>query len=539
MGFNKKFFTSGIVASSPSAAPLDPLQNFETVTYTGNGGTQKINGYIRKGAAFNGSSSSIVVPNDILSSNFSISCWFNINNTSGNQILFEFDHENRVMFRVASTDNNKAYIGNSGYFNHGITFSVNQWYHFVLTFSNGNPFKIYVNNSLSYTGGNTSVNVFNNDNIIGAGSSSGSGAVNGKIDQFRIFNKAVSASEVDTLYNEVQCASAVTPSAAFSTVLYTGNTSPKTVTGTGFQSDFVWIKNRDNSSANHYLIDSVRGIGTGGTYKFLSSDLTQQENTTTTNHVSSLDLNGFTVQGSHIRTNANTADYVAWCWKAAASDATNNDGSIQSTVRANEDAGFSIVKWTGDLTVATIGHGLSETPELIILKNASDSEDWEVLYDKTAPTYSIQLNTASSGRLSNYFRSVNGTTFGVGNYNRTNGSGDTMIAYCFHSVAGYQSVGSYTGTGVNPGNFVTTDFEPRFLLVKGSDNSDNWIIVDAVRNTSNPRNLNLKPNSSATEANEAGVSFEFSSTGFKSIGDGAGEGQANKVNITYIYLAIA
>ena len=89
------------------------------------------------------------------------------------------------------------------------------------------------------------------------------------------------------------------------------------------------------------------------------------------------------------------------------------------------------------------------------------------------------------------------------------------------------------------GDFVTTDFEPRFLLVKGSDNSDNWIIVDAARNTSNPRNKNLKPNSSTMEAAEAGVSFEFSSTGFKSIGDGAGEGQANKVNITYIYLAIA
>ena len=45
MGFNKKFFTSGIVAASPSAAPLDPLQNFETVTYTGNGSTQKITGF--------------------------------------------------------------------------------------------------------------------------------------------------------------------------------------------------------------------------------------------------------------------------------------------------------------------------------------------------------------------------------------------------------------------------------------------------------------------------------------------------------------
>ena len=36
-----------------------PSQHFDTVTYTGNGGTQRIGGYINKGAAFNGSSSKI------------------------------------------------------------------------------------------------------------------------------------------------------------------------------------------------------------------------------------------------------------------------------------------------------------------------------------------------------------------------------------------------------------------------------------------------------------------------------------------------
>ncbi len=100
------------------------------------------------------------------------------------------------MFRVASTDANKAYIGNSGYFDPGISFSANQWYHFVLTFSNGNPFKMYVNNVLSYTGGNTNTNAFNNDNILGAANVSGSGALNGKLDQIRLYDSALSAAAV-------------------------------------------------------------------------------------------------------------------------------------------------------------------------------------------------------------------------------------------------------------------------------------------------------------------------------------------------------
>jgi len=125
-------------------------------------------GKFGKGAVFNGSSSAIVLPNNILSSDCSISTWFNLDSNTGLHTLFEFDYENRILFRTSSTDTNLAYIGNSGYFNHGLSFSTGQWYHLVITFSAGNPFKIYVDGVLSYTGGNTSVSAFNNDNILGA-----------------------------------------------------------------------------------------------------------------------------------------------------------------------------------------------------------------------------------------------------------------------------------------------------------------------------------------------------------------------------------
>src|SRR5210317_1075616 len=90
MGFNKKFLsTGGIVASSPAAAAFDPLQNFETVTYTGNGGTQKITGYIRKGAAFNGSSSYINLgsASSLVSTNFTFSAWIKTTATSTDWII--------------------------------------------------------------------------------------------------------------------------------------------------------------------------------------------------------------------------------------------------------------------------------------------------------------------------------------------------------------------------------------------------------------------------------------------------------------------
>ena len=79
-----------LIAAGATTAPFDPLQNFETVTYTGNGGTQKITGYIRKGAAFNGSSSYINTSLDLDTNNTdggSISLWFNTSQTTPFQVL--------------------------------------------------------------------------------------------------------------------------------------------------------------------------------------------------------------------------------------------------------------------------------------------------------------------------------------------------------------------------------------------------------------------------------------------------------------------
>ena len=41
------------------------------------------------------------------------------------------------------------------------------------------------------------------------------------------------------------------------TTLYTGNGSTQSITGVGFQPDFIWIKAR-NDTRNHQLQDSVR-----------------------------------------------------------------------------------------------------------------------------------------------------------------------------------------------------------------------------------------------------------------------------------------
>ena len=145
MSFNKKFFTTGgIVASTPSAAGLDPLQNFETVTYTGNGSTQKITGYIRKGAAFNGSSSKIAVPStnttpiDFSTENWSISWWIYLDTLADNKqmigkwgaspgVVFLFRTKSNGQIEFYERDGTTSLLQSSS----AGTISAGQWYNMV------------------------------------------------------------------------------------------------------------------------------------------------------------------------------------------------------------------------------------------------------------------------------------------------------------------------------------------------------------------------------------------------------------------------
>ena len=199
MAINKRLLVK------PPSTGITPSEHFGVALYEGDGSSShSINGGKFGAAAYTANSGVVTLPDNVIDvDNHSVSIWFYANNLSGEQHLMEFDETNRIIFRISSPNNNDwCYVGNSGYFDHGLRFNTGQWYHIVITFSNGNPFKIYRNGSLEYTGGNTSLFANNSNNDVGAGSSTGGANVEGKIDQLRIFHKELSSSEVSTLYAE-------------------------------------------------------------------------------------------------------------------------------------------------------------------------------------------------------------------------------------------------------------------------------------------------------------------------------------------------
>ena len=325
---------------------------------------------------------------------------------------------------------------------------------------------------------------------------------------------------------------ALPPPLAFKALLYTGNSSTQSITGVGFQPDLVWIQERTNTEF-HRRFDSTRGAT-----KYLGSDNQNAEGTGDVT-LTSFDSDGFTL-GLDNEVNNSGDNYVAWCFKAnGGTTSSNGDGSITSTVQANTKAGFSIVKYTGTFASATVGHGLSSAPEMVIVKNLDISSNWWTwTKDLGGGDKYLALNLSSGVQTATSIWDgtiPTSTVFSVANDSGSNGSGNEIIAYCFHSVAGYSSIGTYTGNGSSSGPTVTTGFQPDFVMTKKASGTANWWIVDSSRSTSNPRNARLLANTTDAEVVFTPGNINFNSTGFELAGT---SGEINGSGETYIYMAL-
>ena len=320
---------------------------------------------------------------------------------------------------------------------------------------------------------------------------------------------------------------------SFNISLWTGNGTSQSITGLGFSPSWVWIKER-TSTSNNVTFDTVRGI-------YMQLYIITDAQSSNTASLTSFDSDGFSV-GSGLAVNENAQNYVGWTWKANTLPSINTDGTVESQVSANQAAGFSIVKYTGSGSAATVGHGLSAAPEMIFFKKLGATQDWYT-YNKdlnggTNPSYYFlelnstnpeQLNGSSGGSLFNSTEPTS-TVFSTGT---TLQESSDYIAYCFHSVSGYSKIGTYTG--VSSGVTITTGFRPKFIMVKSRSNTENWAILDTTRGSGRV----LNPNTNSTESDSTLNTFTISETGFSFPDQSVADAMLNENGYQYIYLAIA
>jgi len=326
----------------------------------------------------------------------------------------------------------------------------------------------------------------------------------------------------------------------FDTYLDTASSSNGTYNlgNLSFQPDFSWRKNRNNIEA-HFLFDSSRGYNET---KMLSSNRNVSETTASGNLIDttvSARNGGMTVVEGSINSGEfyfNSRTYVTWNWLVnGGSTSSNTDGDITTTVQVSQTSGFSILTWTGNGTPSqSLGHGLGITPKIMIHKNRDQAVTWQIfgstIFDR------MQFDTGGDdGNLPCTFSSTTITLPNLTNNTEFNSSGDNFVSYVFAEIEGYSKFGKYKGNGSTDGTFVYTGFRPSFVLIKRTDTTGDWHIDDATRNTFNPTDARLDPNSNAAESSSI-IMHDFTSNGFKTRTTSA---DWNASGGTYIYMAFA
>jgi hypothetical protein len=499
----------------------------------------------------------------VIDNNFGISFWVKVNNINSGSFanyIFAFMYGQNFQARVSSTGELRIDFGSISAdcsFGTSHTFTEGVWYHIAITgtyTSSPGTVTVYVNGSSvgsgsNINGHNTSANY---GNRIGSYHNATT-PLDGQIEEFRIYKStSLSTSDITALYSGTPPTTGLTNYFKFNgndrnyasdrqltptNVIYAYDGTASNVTyqeATHFSPDLIWIQNRSSSGGYfNAVMDTIRGATA-----IISTNSTGAETTSYTQELTSFDSNGFTLgTGGGNYVNRSGDDYVSWCFNAGSgSSGSNTDGSITSTVKANTDAGFSIVKYTGNATDnATVGTGLSSAAELVIVKDLDNTQYWVVGGSVVGNGKTLYLNDTSGLLTRDRVKSVQSNTFTLGSHFESNGSGVDFISYCFHSVDDYQKIGTYDGTGAS-GNMVETGFEPAFLLVKRTSASgSSWAIFDNKRGVGEPSKV-LYANISDSEYTDNANDVKFLSNGFMLLDNNE---HSNYASNTYIYLAIA
>ena len=361
---------------------------------------------------------------------------------------------------------------------------------------------------------------------------------------------------------------AVIPSEHFGVMLTTIGAGARTFASHGipagakFAPEMIWLKSRATTH-NHHLCDVIQGVE-----KSLQPNVGDIQATGETTGLTSFDADGFTLgnDGSYAQTSGDGMVY--WNWKLGGTPTADNSagagatptansvkidganlgsalaGSIAVTkLSANTTAGISVGIWNGSGANATIAHGLTKAPNLVVVHALDYADSWPVgshqpLYSGAFNDYLRRDSTAAFTVGHNMWNQTAPTTtvITVGSDNATNKSSTIWRFEAYHDVDGYSKIGCYKGNGNDDGTFVYTGFRPRYVIVKVLSATDSWQVMDTGRDPYNVANKRIRPDSNAAENLASWTNVDFLSNGFKPRGT---DTIWNNASHNYLYMAFA
>ena len=318
-----------------------------------------------------------------------------------------------------------------------------------------------------------------------------------------------------------------TGTSVYTGITRTGTGANATVTGTGFPVDLLFSGSR-NAAFGTIDFDRLRGAT-----QRLFTYSTAAEAARSTSLTSFAVQDGYTIGDDATDGGLNNSGqtYIYWNFRRA-------------------PGFFDVVCYTGNgVNGYALSHNLGVAPELAIFKerSAASSLGWPVTFGFSSTAVSFQglLNDTGAtyqGTNVTYASSSfikaqpTASTITVGNFSDINDSGQTYVAYLFASCPGVSKVGSYTGNGSSQTINCGFTGGARFVMVKRTSSTGNWMVVDTARGLVAAGDPTLYLNSTAAEV--TGVDWlDPDSSGF--IVNQEATMNANVNGATYLFLAIA
>jgi len=300
----------------------------------------------------------------------------------------------------------------------------------------------------------------------------------------------------------------------YNAVSRTGTSANATVTGASFAPDITVIAGQSNSSGKTW-VDKLRGPN-----KALLSAYTNAEQTTTDW------VTGFTNTGFTLGADTSGADYV-----------NKSPKTYINWMFGRAPSFFDEVCYTGTGSTLTLNHNLGVVPELMIGKSRSAAGTNWAVYTTSQGTNSCYLNRdIAFGNNSDWSTAPTATQFTVPSGADLNISSQTQVMYLFATCAGVSKVGSYTGNGSTQTINCGFTGGARFVLLKATSTTGNWMVYDTARGMTTLTDPFLSLNSTSAETATLGACTTVS-TGF-AVNESILAG-VNTNGVSFVYLAIA
>ena len=200
---------------------------------------------------------------------------------------------------------------------------------------------------------------------------------------------------------------------------------------------------------------------------------------------------------------------------------------------------MDVVCYTGTGANVSRPHNLGVAPELWIVRRRNSTGAGIVGSTAIANTEALALNdTAAKLTSTAYWNSTYPTAsvFTTGTVSSVNNSGGTYVAYFFASCPGVSKVGSYTGTGTTQTIDCGFTAGSRFVLIKATSTTGNWLVWDSARGIVAGNDPYITLNTTDAEVTNKDY-VDTAATGFE-LSNAAGN-LANTNGVSYIFLAIA